>query len=267
MEIGAAPQNAEMRLELALCVCLIGGGCASSAPRTHLALRPAAPSADAQPWLVPDEWRALEPAAFERWVLAELPDGSSRPLAPESLRALRAALGGFDLNAVRAAVVLGRSRDVHSAEQLLARLEQRALGPEVGSDAADCTAASALALWPGPAELRSVERLAALAVGPGAHPDLEVRCECAVGALDHGRDEPVAFLLQVLRIDTRAGLADARDFASSPQTAWARHRAAEALCRRARIPCCFQPDGSIESRESEVERIAAALRAAGALAG
>jgi hypothetical protein len=69
----------------------------------------------------------------------------------------------------------------------------------------------------------------------------------------------IPFLLQVLRIDTYAGLADARDFAVSPTTAWARGRAAEALSAYARVPLTYRFDGSIAHREQEAARLEALL--------
>jgi hypothetical protein len=211
-------------------------------------------------------WDRIEPHAFETLALSTFPDGVAARDIEEPLRTeLAQALGGFDARAVRAAVLLGRSAGPRSIELLLQRLEQRVEGPDVGADAADVTAAHALSrlrLEDDPARL---ERLLALALGATPHPDLEVRVECARACVLHRRDEPIPFLLQVLRIDTWLGQADARDFAPSPQTAWARHRAAEVLSARAGVPKTYHPDGSVERRQIEALKLEQALRAAGAL--
>ncbi|MCI0572489.1 MAG: hypothetical protein L0Y66_17175, partial [Myxococcaceae bacterium] len=85
--------------------------------------------------------------------------------------------------------------------------------------------------------------------------------ECACGALAVGRDEPIPFLLQVLRIDTWAGREDERDFIASTTTAWARDRAARALSERAGLPLRYHPDAPIPQREREAQRLARALDA------
>ena len=53
------------------------------------------------------------------------------------------------------------------------------------------TAAQALSRRRLEDEPERLERLLALAVGAAAHPDLEVRVECARACVQHGRDEPV----------------------------------------------------------------------------
>ncbi|TAJ17863.1 MAG: hypothetical protein EPO68_08765 [Planctomycetota bacterium] len=247
-----------MRARLACLLLLVG----CTAPATRHAFRPGdAVSAEAVA-----HWDRIEPSAFAELALATFPDaGAPRELEAPLLAELSSALDGFDARAMRAAVLLGRSRSAAALEQLIARLELRAVGPDVGSDAADVTAAQALARLDLAQRPALLERLLALAVGPLAHPDLEVRTECARACVLHGRDEPIPFLLLVLRIDTWIGATDARDFQVSQQTAWARHRAAEALATRARVAKTYHPDGSVERRQVEALKLEEALRAAGAL--
>ena len=202
---------------------------------------------------LPADLDTMSPAAFEEWVARELPEGRATPIEKPSLHALAAALDCMDLTSVRAAVILGRSLHAANASVLIRRLEQRALGPERQSDCGDCVAAVALARFP--ASQVYARRMLPLAVGPRPHPDLEVRVECAATALAGGYEEVIPFLLQVLRIDTWDGQKDARDFAVSPTTVWARGRAAEALSLHAGVPLTYQPDGSIEHRQREAARL------------
>jgi hypothetical protein len=214
---------------------------------------------------LPAGWDTLEPFAFEQ-LLADF-FAPARPGQPAptiyydraAFGALTDALERMDAISVRAALLLAHSRHEKSGNRLMRRLGQREVGPERGSDAGDIVAAAALADFPGAAELY-LEDLHKLAVGRRAHPDLEVRVECAAAALLLGDDAPVPFLLQVLRIDTFAGQSDARDFESGEHTAWARGRAAAALSRRAGVPVDYQPDGSILSREREAARLERLLR-------
>lgn len=247
-------------MRAALLSLLVLAACAA-APAKH-ALR----GADAVSAEAVARWDRIEPSAFAELALATFPDaGGPRALEPALLDELSAALGGCDQRAMRAAVLLGRSRSDAAIEALAARLEARAVGPEVGSDAADVTAAHALSRLGLARRPHLLERLLALAVGPGAHPDLEVRTECARACVLHGRDEPIPFLLLVLRIDTWIGATDVRDFQVSPQTAWPRHRAADVLSWRAGVPKTYHPDGSIERRQVEALKLEERLRALGAL--
>lgn len=215
-----------------------------------------APSA-ANPWSPPANWALLEPYAFEQMLEREMPVGRETPIARAARGELSSALNRMDASSVRAAVILGRSLHRASLELLLQRLERRREGPAIESDAGDVTAAAALALYKGPR--KAGERLEALAVGRRAHPDLEVRVECARAALARGRTGSIPFLLQVLRIDTHAGQRDERDFETSPQTAWARSRAAEALSAFAGLPCTWRADASIAERELGAARLAEAV--------
>ena len=215
---------------------------------------------------LPPDWRSMPPAAFETWVLSALPEDRVTPIEKNALRELSKALddvstpldeGRQDPLAVRAAVILGRSRYPSSASILIRRLERRVLGPERWSDCGDTVAAAALARYPDPR--RYAQRLVPLAVGSRPHFDLEVRVECAATALHAGFAEVVPFLLQVLRIDTYAGQKDQRDFAVSPTTAWARARAAEALSAYAGVPVTYRVDGPIAAREEEASKLEALL--------
>jgi len=211
---------------------------------------------------LPEGWRTLPPLEFERWVEAALPAELSTPLDEAARGALAKALddvavprdgGSQDPVAVRAAVILGRSRHPTSAAILIRRLERRVLGPERWSDCGDTLAAAALARYPDPR--RYAQRLVPLAAGSRPHPDLEVRVECAATALHAGFTEVLPFLLMVLRIDTPAGRADLRDFAVSPTTAWPRGRAAEALSAYAGVPLTYRTDDSLAGREREAARL------------
>jgi len=219
----------------------------------------AAPKVEPPPaWEAPANWAEVEPAEFETLALEGLPEGTHvRPTAA-TLAELRSALEPMDETSVRAAVLLARTGSAAAAEVLLTRLEQREEGPERESDAADFLAAAALAHLPPPED--AAERLLALSVGSHAHPDFEVRVECAARALEAGRDEVVPFLLVVLRVGTKAGLADEHDFPPSQTTAWARGRAALALSARAGLPVTYNADAPLADREREAERLARALQ-------
>jgi hypothetical protein len=243
---------------------LLLGACATAPPRADP--EPVETLPRGPVLVLPDDWATQAPEAFERWVQTALPADVATPIEKTSLRALQQALddattpladGAHDPLAVRAAVILGRSRYPGNASVLIRRLEQRVLGPERFSDCGDTIAAAALARFPDPK--RYAQRLVPLAVGVRPHPDLEVRVECAAAALHAGFAQVIPFLLQVLRIDTYAGLADERDFAVSPTTAWARGRAAEALSAYAGVPLTYRFDGSIAHREQEAAKLAERL--------
>lgn len=224
--------------------------------------------------VLPKDWRSSSPEAFAAWVRSALPEDRATPLEKNSLRELQRALddvatpladGTLDPLAVRAAVILGRSRSAPGASILIRRLEKRALGPDRHSDCGDTVAAAALARFPDPA--RYAQRLVPLAVGSRPHPDLEVRVECAATALFAGFEQVIPFLLQVLRIDTFAGRSDQRDFAVSSTTAWARGRAAEALSIYAGVPLTYRCDGPIAHREEEAAKLAARLSSGSGASG
>lgn len=220
-----------------------------------LGCRSAAP--EVIPRALPTDWLTRSPFAFEQLVLERLPDERPTRLALAERVELRHALAGPVEGAVRAAVVLGRSRTRGAEAILLERLEARVPAEARSADAGDVVAAAALGRSARLA--RYAPRLAALASGPAPHPDLEVRVECACSALDAGRSEVIPFLLQVLRIDTWDGQADARDFEVTPTTAWPRTRAAEALSRRAGVPVTYLADGPIGARQDEARKLARLL--------
>ena len=229
--------------------------CRGAAPKEEPTPDPGLPLGP--PLTLPADWDTMPPAAFEEWVVRELPEGRATPIEKPSLHVLAAALDSMDLSSVRAAVILGRSLHAASASVLVRRLERRVLGPERHSDGGDCLAAIALGRFPDSGVY--ARRMLPLAAGPRPHPDLEVRVECAATALRAGFTEVIPFLLQVLRIDTYAGQADRRDFAVSPTTAWARGRAAEALSAHAGVPLTYRFDGSIAHREEETAKLEALL--------
>lgn len=210
-------------------------------------------------WELPADWDSMPAQIFEKRLLEELPEHLRTPLSPKDLGSLAEALNRMDQSSVRAAVVLGRSRTDASGQVLLRRLFASELGPDRNSDAGDVTAASALARFPEP---QRYWRLVRLVYGPAAHPDLEVRVECAVTALHAGIDRVIPFLLQVLRIGTHAGLLDTRDFEVPQTTAWARGRAAYALSLRAGVELRFHPDASLQERQEEALRLATLLASA-----
>lgn len=214
---------------------------------------PTAPAAPLEraPYALPSDWAECPSVEFE----ALLPNGPVQ-LSAGDLERLARALEGPPADATRAALLLALSRDPDAHEALVARLEQRVAGPDRADDAGDSTAARALAFEP--LAERSAERLAALAAGPAPHPDLEVRTECAIAALDLGRRDGLPFLLGVLRIDTDEAQRRGERLTDSATTAWARGRAAEALCALAGIEHVVWTDAPLEVREAralELERL------------
>lgn len=203
-------------------------------------------------WAPPADWATMPAFEFERMVERDLPEATITPIREDARRELTEALERLDPTSVRAAVILGRSRDNESGAILLRQLQKRMLGPERGSDAGDVVAAAALARFPRPERYWRVVRMSEDA---NPHPDLEVRVECACTALSMGIDRVIPFLLEVLRIDTWDGLADRRDFPTSTTTAWARTRAAQALSQRAGVPLTYRADASIAAREREARRL------------
>jgi hypothetical protein len=239
--------------------------CQSGPPRDAGLADPLPRGAELVP---PPDWRTCSYEAFTAWVRTALPEDRATPIEKHAVRELQKALyevttslggGRHDPLAVRAAVILGRSRHPTSASILIRRLERRVDGPERWSDCGDTVAAAALARFPDPR--RYAQRLVPLAVGSRPHPDLEVRVECARSALELERDGAIPFLLVVLRLQTHAGQSDARDFVFRETTAWARSRAAEALSARAGVACTYEADAPIAAREREAARLAARLAA------
>lgn len=206
----------------------------------------------------PAGWESLTDLAFERAIDGWLPEGEARRVSETTLADLRRALGGPEITAVRAAVMLARTRDPRAGEVLLSRLEQRVAVPPLESqrDAGDVVAAAAFA-----AEMRArveAARLNSLAIGRRPHPSLAVRVECARSALALGMDTPIPYLVSVLRMGTTAGRVAAGE-ENQDDLAWAQVRAAEALASRAGTKSRFLPEGSVKEREEEASRLEALL--------
>jgi len=202
--------------------------------------------------------------SFERGLLAWNPSLSARHLAPEDLRALNAALAGLDEAAMRAALLLGHSRDPGAAELLIARLEERVEGSDRNSDSADVVAAATLAAWP--PEPSFTARLAALSLtgslpNQSPHPDLEVRVECASSALARGEESVAPFLLRVLRASTPAQHEDPPDWTPKATMAWAKSRAATALSLHLGVSVRFRADASYDDQLREIAHLESLLRA------
>ncbi len=215
-------------------------------------------------WELPSTWRGASDLAFERALDAWLPPGSAHRLSADDLATLTSALDAADRAdgraAVRAAVLLARTRDPRAGDALLARLEKRAAVPgATGEDAVDVVAACAFA--EGTPGTNASARLAELAAGKRPHPDLCTRVECARSALALGRDGGIPFLLQVLRTATTAGKPLGADD-SAADLAFAQIRAAEALAARAGTDVRFRPEASVKDREAEVTRLEKLLPAA-----
>jgi hypothetical protein len=211
-------------------------------------------------WELPSTWRGASDLAFERALDAWLPPGSAHRLSADDLATLTSVLDAADRSAVRAAVLLARTRDPHAGDALLARLEKRASVPgATGEDAVDVVAACAFA--EGTPGTNAAARLAELAAGKRPHPDLCARVECARSALALGRDGGIPFLLQVLRTATTAGKPLGPDD-SPADLAFAQARAAEALATRAGTDVRFRPEASVKDRVAEAARLEKLLPAA-----
>lgn len=259
-------RRAARRAALALTAGLLAG-CAAP-PGGGADVPPAAPATPSAP--LPADWDARSPEAFERWYTSLAP-GAGVALEEADLRELRAALDAGEtvdevLRGVRAALVLGASRDPRAPGLLLERLELRVRPEARHADAADVVAAAALVDVPevdAPERPDVTERLAELAIGDRPHPDLEVRVECAATALARGRDDVAPFLLAVMRDLTLAGRADDKDWPYQETMAWAKSRAARALFARLGRTSTFSPDVGYAEQERRVAALAGELRAAG----
>lgn len=213
-------------------------------------------------------WRSSSPEVFERTVQGlelEWSEGRRISLPRDTEEEdLVLALAEPSALATRAAVLLGwvalageEGPSSRAVATLIGRLEQRIPAPSRALDAVDVVAAAALARLPEVAGLGP--RLAVLTDGPGKHPDLEVRVECAGGALLGGQREVIPFLLRVLRSGTPAEQLDPPDWPRKMTMSWAKSRAAELLSRSAGQPCTFRPDGSFEHQMRTAEALEAAL--------
>lgn len=219
---------------------------------------PAAVVPEPAPFALPPNWRDLTDLAFERAIDGWFPSGEARSCSAKDLSILEDALDGADATAVRAAVLLARTRDPQAGEILLKRLERRTQPPpgKPEADAADVVAAAAFAQ--GAPAGSAATRLASLGAGKRPHPDFAVRVECACSSVRLGRDEPIPYLLQVLRTSTTAGRTLSADERPEELT-WAQARAAEALSARAGTEVKFLPEASVRDREKEAARLEALL--------
>ena len=199
------------------------------------------------------DWRRVDPETFAARLDAELPSQPAFRFAADAREELAAALDEQSADSVRAAVQLSRSSARADLDALLARLERRVPAPSRARDAGDVVAAAAL---DGHGYERRLERLA---IGNDAHPDLEVRVECAVVALAAGRTSVVPFLLRVLRAGTPMEPDDPPGWEPKPHMTWSKTRAAAALSARAGVPVQFRADGSYAHQEREVRRLAELL--------
>jgi len=229
-------------------------------PELSLEHTPAPTTQRELPELVPfDAWRDGPRVSFERDLAGWNPSLAAHRLVPGALQTLEAALGGMDEPALRAALLLGHSRDSRAAEALIARLEARVEGPKRDSDGADVVAAATLAAWP--LEEQLSDRLVELASGAAPHPDLEVRVECASSALARGRLEVIPFLLRVLRASTPAQRDDPPDWTPKPTMAWSKSRAATAISWHLGVPVEFLADSSYDDQLREIARLVELLAA------
>ncbi len=202
-------------------------------------------------------WRTLSSLAFERWLLEEWTPGRSADLSPADFDELSTSLDQDPRTATRAALMFAHSADPRAVDRLLVQLEKRNLHEERADDSGDCTAAAALGRIATPDQ--AGDRLVALAMGAAPHPDLEVRTECALAALELGRRDVVPFLLRVLRIDTPSAEREGR-LTHSETTAWPRGRAAKALHDLAGRPYFERTDASVDEREALADQLEALLQ-------
>ena len=234
-------------------------------PRTpHLGWSPGAlptPAQANQPRPSTTAWQSLSPAAFEAW----LPSVALSPALPaeelDQLADLAAASNDDAPTALRAALILATLDREPAAARLADLLEARRPHPERPADAADVAAAAYLGTCAFAETLDLAARLAVLASDAGAHPDLEVRTECARSALFLGRNDVAPFLLRLTRLGTVLGRERDGDWHTHTTTTWSRNRAAEALAERLGIPCPYRGDASLVEREQAARALEAAWRA------
>ena len=209
---------------------------------------------------VPD-WGAESRTLFEARVLSLLA-GPAFTFDDANIETLRDALAGESQTgspefALRASLLLAASRSDAADRALLDALELRAPIPARHADAALVAAAGRLSAS-GLAGLPA--RLLGLSIGPNAHPDIEIRTECARAALAHGAADAIEPLLAITRLGTPLGIQRDGNWNTAEFTTWSRNRAAEALAKYAGIPCPYRADASIRARERACLRLEAALR-------
>ena len=230
----------------------------ASAPELSVEPTPA-PAAPLPQLTLFESWRLGPRVSFERDLAQWNPSLSPHRLIPGALETLQGSLGGMDEPAIRAALLMGHSRDRRAAEALITRLEARIEGPERNSDGADVVAAATLAAWP--SEASFTDRLSALASGALPHPDLEVRVECASASLARGETRVIPFLLRVLRAATPAQREDPPDWTPKPTMAWSKSRAATALSLHLGVPVEFRADSSYDDQLAEIAKLMELLAA------
>ena len=202
-------------------------------------------------------WQDLSSLAFERWLLEEWTPGHSGELSQADFDDLSIGLTQGPRVATRAALMLAHSADPRAVDRLLDQLEQRTAHEGRADDSGDCTAAAALGRIASADQ--AGDRLVALAMGERPHPDLEVRTECALAALELGRRDVIPYLLRVLRIDTPSAEREGR-LTNSETTAWPRGRAAKALHDLAGLPYFERTDASVGEREALADQLEALLQ-------
>jgi hypothetical protein len=241
-----------MRRSALLFVSLAAASCATHPVRLDSAADPRSPgqALQAEASLATNTWSHLTPAAFESWLPAVATHPDPTPVELDNLTALAAA-DTDPTAALRAVLILATLNTEPAAAHLAEQLEARHAHPERHADAADVTAAAYLSSSSFAAPLDIGARLAALAAkDSSAHPDLEVRTECARGALLLGHDEVAPFLLKLTRLGTNLGRERDGDWRSPVTTTWSRDRAAEALAEALDIPCPYHGDSSLAAREA-----------------
>ena len=207
------------------------------------------------------DWTEGDPYGFEQWLARELPSSGVR-WSEAAREQLSEALERQDATSVRAAVLLAHDPTQAVTECLIAQLERRLRAPSRALDAGDLLAAAALEgrLEQDQARAR-VRALVLSAANQAAHPDLEVRIECACVLLAAGEDAVIPFLLRVLRVMTPDEELDPPDWEPVRTLYWAKHRAAQALSQRAGVPLQFLPDASYEDQAAQAAQLARALEA------
>lgn len=216
-----------------------------------------APASSEPAFDVPSDWDRMTHERFEEAARTWFPDGRRTVLTATAIAELSGGLARAGEASVRAAILLGRSRDPQGFESLAISLERRidrtAQGEPTG-DACDVLSAAAL----GQDDARGVrdcgKRLEGLATGKRPHPDLDVRVECAASALALGRTRVIAFLVKILREGTPSQ-ASRVDWKRDGNLEFAQMRAAEALARHARVPLTYRPEASLAAREAEAARL------------
>lgn len=230
---------------------------ADAAPSVQLPLVP--------PLELADGWQTLGHAEFERELLRATPD--RREPSAAQIETLARALSSGGTTALRAALILGRTRSVAAAEVLIDHLELRDRNQPVELEELCARALGGFALAKRRLHDGSVRELApdlaarldALARGRETHPRWSARIECAASAVELGRRDTEPFLLNVLRWTSRVPIpADAREI-DLDLLAGLQRRVARVLAAAGGIETVFEPYASASAREAEAARIGAAL--------